>query len=462
MSDIYDLQLKTSYAAGSPDVSSLIFAVPQASLPNTTLLSYNSVVAPTTVGSNLTSTIVNITRTASTYSVVYTGSTFDFDITHNSLEVATNPSTVSTLFVANKTFQTDYKITFNFDALTIGGPIPTVTPPNITNQMTVLVDGVTAGLITNSPGNSLTLSLPAGILYTFNAARSGGLINVSLTIQSLLLPSTPETHALYSVPDIYGVAQLGLIIFDGVITYTPVSLNQVAISVVFAPGGLSVTSIPVILPQDNPTTITINTSITFAGGIRQILNYFDSVGFDFVRPASPDDDYFQIQSGTNTYIITAVPPPVPILVTIEPFCIHPNAMISTNRGMVRLGDIKSKWCLQIEDYKGAFIPFVHNIKFGGSSKFVRFDIGSIGPGKPSRPLLLTEGHPILIDGKERTSKSLINNTTITLIDEPANATYCLATTERTFVNVDGVHVCTWCLPELEKFAKEKGVYYQIV
>jgi hypothetical protein len=459
MSDIYDLEFKTSYVSGAPNVSSLLFGVPQASFPDTNLLSYNSVAAPASVGTTISTTSVNITRSVSTYTISCIAGVSTLAILQNAIQVATNPGVLNTNIVTNKTFQPDYKLTFNFDALT-SGIGPTLTPPNITGQINILVNGSTQGFITNSPNNSITLSLPAGIIFTFTEVRSGGLVNVSLIIQSLIAPSSlPVTYPLFSVPDTYGAAQLGLLIFQCDITYVPINLNDVSVTITFPPGGLTVTSNPITTPHDNDDPIVINTVLTFVGS-RDLLNYFDFTGFNFVNV--PEGGELVIHNGSTNYDVPSVPPPQPILVSIEPFCIHPNAMVSTNKGMVRLGDIKSKWNLLIEDYKGNFVPFIHNIKFGGSSKFVRFEIGSLGKNKPSRPLLLTEGHPILIDGKEHTSKSLINKINITLVEEPVDKTYCLATSERTFVNIDGVFVCTWHLPELEKFAKEKGIYYQIV
>jgi hypothetical protein len=269
--------------------------------------------------------------------------------------------------------------------------------------------------------------------------------------------SGPQSPFLFNILGTFA-GNLTLTINSMEITYTPISLNDVGVTIAIPIGGMTVTG-SIIGSGSNTTAQTITGIVlTFPDANRVISNSFDQNG----PIATNTTNNAVITTGDTSVPIGPVPSVTPVDVTIEPFCIHPDSKVHTNRGLKRLGDIRTEDKICVYDHEENLIGVEHNAEFVGSEKFVKFDIGSLGMNQPDHPLYVTEGHPILFNGKEHIAKSLINGKGIYLVTEPVDKTYCLVTKKRTFIMINNVKVCTWCLDDLQKIAKEKGLYYKIV
>jgi hypothetical protein len=297
------------------------------------------------------------------------------------------------------------------------------------------------------------------INYTFVAVNTITGVQLNIGISSALQIAGPTLPPLLFFPGTF-VDPLFLTINALDIIYTPINLTDVSVEISVPALGMTITdSSPIPISESNllPNNIT-GIVLQFPGPSRVISNTFAQTGLSSTTTTASA----VISTGDTSIPIGPVPSDVPVDIEIAPFCIHPDSQVHTNRGLKRLGDIKTKDKLLVYDHEWNLIEIKHNIEFIGSEKFVKFAVCSLGINQPNYPLYVTEGHPVLFKGKEFVAKDLINGKNITLETNHVSKTYCLATEKRTFVMINGMKVCTWCMSDLKAIAKEKGLYYRIV
>jgi hypothetical protein len=356
-------------------------------------------------------------------------------------------------------------ITFTFNASNSGAnTIPTVFDPN--TGFGINVNGLRSGRINSfTSGNVFTYSFDqnaVNIIFTFDVTPSTTTmyINVVSLLMGTLTPFQ-STVAAWNTPGFTNADSLfTLTISSMTITYTPVSLTDVLMNISLPQGGFQWSS---ILPSaQGPFTFAAdhNTAVLLSlPGNRTISTrlYQGALLNNVVVPASS----ITVTSGATSVNVPAVPSPSPAVVTVEPFCIHPDSMVHTSNGLLKLSSLRSDQNIELVGLDGDLVPMLFNAKFSGSSKFVMYPKGCLGPDQPSEDLFVTEGHPIFVKGRECISKYMINGV-IQLVTKPTDVTYAPVTENRTFTLINNVPVCTWALSELKEIGKKKGLYYELI
>jgi hypothetical protein len=126
-------------------------------------------------------------------------------------------------------------------------------------------------------------------------------------------------------------------------------------------------------------------------------------------------------------------------------CIHPSAIV----------DLVDTPISELNNYPDS--SFKKVLKLGFDNKFVRIKQGALGENKPTHDLLLTKGHPIIINEKEIKAGELINNDTIILEDHPYTQVYALMFENRITVKMHGVDVVQWEEKEFNQFCEDNNL-----
>jgi hypothetical protein len=299
-------------------------------------------------------------------------------------------------------------------------------------------------------------------------------INITFLFQTQILPFRTSLYLEFDSPLIAGSpitilveefdalslpTAISLEVIDMSVVYAPTSPTQVQIEIDIPAGGIEWSVLAPIVSGPVATTIPFNQIFLFDLPDPRIIttNFLLGNLLSFGEVAAPNS--LVVQSGASTAFVEDVPGSATI--SIEPFCIHPDSMIHTTQGLKKLGDLKGSQNVELIDFEGKPIKMLHNAEFAGSVDFVKYSKGSIGPNVPDCDLYMTEGHPIMHNGRERTSKSMLNGKTIQLVENPVDFTYAPVTEKRTFVMINNVPVCTWALSDLVSFAQKAGVYYRL-
>lgn len=141
-------------------------------------------------------------------------------------------------------------------------------------------------------------------------------------------------------------------------------------------------------------------------------------------------------------------------------CFHPQTLISTKNGSVPISNIKSGDIVIKEN--GDELEVMYNIKYVvKTNKFVKISKGALdGASLPNNDLLMTSGHPLIVDGKEVEAGKLVNGSTIVEVelDENVNV-YSICANERTGIMVEGVPALTWEPIEWEATQKRLNIQW---
>jgi hypothetical protein len=312
-------------------------------------------------------------------------------------------------------------------------------------------------------GNSFTYFFGPNniaVIFSFGTTLIPLETTMYITVVSPLI-GAPVTTAVQTWGVLSLPLLLDLLVSSMTITYTPTSLTGVNMHITINNNGAEWTWVLPIISGTNFVSPAFNEDINFTlPGSRTINTYF------YIGDLLSDAD---VESPTTSLLVesgdTSIPAPsIPsvVSITIAPFCIHPDSMIHTTEGLKRLGDLRGSQNVQLIDFEGKSVKMLFNAEFVGSAEFVRYDKGSIGPNMPSQDLYMTEGHPILYNGRERVSKYMINDEDIQLVYSPVDFTYAPVTEKRTFIMINNAPVCSWALSDLTTFAKKSGTYYKLI
>lgn len=98
------------------------------------------------------------------------------------------------------------------------------------------------------------------------------------------------------------------------------------------------------------------------------------------------------------------------------------------------------------DHRGRPVRIEQVIRFAvPSGRFVRITRGALGQQQPSADLLIREGHPLLLEGRETLPESLVDNVQgveRAELEQPLHI-YTLVTEQKQFVEMQGLLVATW-------------------
>lgn len=142
-------------------------------------------------------------------------------------------------------------------------------------------------------------------------------------------------------------------------------------------------------------------------------------------------------------------------------CIHKDSLISTNKGLVRISDLKTDKDIKLYDHNNKLVDLVYNIKLLPIRKYVKINKDAFAPNMPSEDLLIRVGHPILLDNKEILVEYLVNGGTINYYEDPNKDTaYAICTKDRIFVMTSNVPVCTWAEEEWLESSKNRNLIWK--
>jgi len=100
---------------------------------------------------------------------------------------------------------------------------------------------------------------------------------------------------------------------------------------------------------------------------------------------------------------------------------------------------------QVVNSRGGPVRVEQLIKFSAPSKrFVRIAAGAFGVNQPATDLLIREGHPLLLGGREVLPEQLLDMRGVERVQlDTAVNFYTLVTEQRCFVAMQGLLVGTW-------------------
>jgi hypothetical protein len=140
-------------------------------------------------------------------------------------------------------------------------------------------------------------------------------------------------------------------------------------------------------------------------------------------------------------------------------CVAPSSRVHTSRGIQPISQMVAGDTVYTESNDQVKVLFV--ARFAVPSKqFIRIQKDSLGTDKPARDLLIREGHPLVVDGKEIACQDLVNGTSIDQVelDTPLEV-YTLCTKQRVAVMIEGLAVLTYAKNDFFKYAVDNQIPY---
>lgn len=138
-------------------------------------------------------------------------------------------------------------------------------------------------------------------------------------------------------------------------------------------------------------------------------------------------------------------------------CLHPDTIVITERGHIPIKDVRKGNMVCTADNR--LITVINNIiSYPPTDTFIKVLKGAIADGVPNTDVLITEGHPIVIEGKEVLPETLIcqGKCEKVRLDNKV-LTYSICTEERIPVLMNNLEVITWAQNELGHFLSSNSV-----
>jgi hypothetical protein len=276
--------------------------------------------------------------------------------------------------------------------------------------------------------------------------------------------STFDMAGSYTTPVGKTLTSVGVEINHIDINVVPISANDCNLTVHVPDGGATFVgtlndatsfSSPITgSPVFGPYLITLDPDRLILFNLSPVAANPPPPGVTVTEPVFSGPDYgIFIKTGDILTQITSLPSS-PTL-SVSPFCVHPDSLVHTTRGLVKISDLRSDQDVTLIDANGQLVKMIANAKFTQTNKFVCISPGALGPNQPSTKLLITGGHPVKFGSHEIISQRLVNNSTVNeiLLDTFVNV-YSMCTTTRTFVMINNIPVGTWDYDVL--LAKQKA------
>jgi alpha-tubulin suppressor-like RCC1 family protein len=125
------------------------------------------------------------------------------------------------------------------------------------------------------------------------------------------------------------------------------------------------------------------------------------------------------------------------------FCVHENNLVRTKRGTIPIKDVVSGDI--VYDEKNEEVGIKYNIKImTPTDKFIKIKKHALGENKPNNDLRIVPGHPIKHNSEEINCDKLVGKygEVVREITKKPHYVYCFCTEQRTYVEIEGVLVCT--------------------
>jgi hypothetical protein len=126
----------------------------------------------------------------------------------------------------------------------------------------------------------------------------------------------------------------------------------------------------------------------------------------------------------------------------NPICFRGDSLVETNVGPKKASEIK-KGDLVLSTTRG-YVEVVNNIITFNTKEIFLLKKGCLGQNTPSEDFYATGGHPISLNGKEIIVQDLPEAEKIETENETV---YSIATTQREYIKINGLDVCTWDIDE---------------
>jgi hypothetical protein len=95
-----------------------------------------------------------------------------------------------------------------------------------------------------------------------------------------------------------------------------------------------------------------------------------------------------------------------------------------------------------------------------SRQFVRIQASALGRNQPAQDLLIREGHPLLVKGREVMPEHLLDLPGVERITlAQLTYIYTLVTEQKQFVNMQGIMVATWSSEAWEHEVRTKAMLF---
>jgi hypothetical protein len=463
MASIVDLRFNTDYVVQTS--SQLTWSSTTLGVTNAILFSYSGFTPPRYGTIRAANYSLTWSTGASFYYITFTYPVGSILMVNDASEEFINTSQL-TFGPYQVNFPTSSRtVTLNLSATGTGlAPPPQI---NIDDPVLVFANFLQVGTI-ESINSTFSYSFPTEIIDIYMSYVMGDTPDFTRLIFQIVAPTLGLPNSTYNV-QVWNINNQGfsiaMVISNMTIDYEPTGINTFNMTITVPVNGLAWTSSNSGVPGPNPnTTASIRQfGLSFPGTARSVYTLFHLVGGNLlsnVTVGGPPG--FNVTSGSTVVPVNAVPSVSPTIITIEPFCIHPDSMVHTTGGLMRLGDLRSDQVIELIDLDNKPVKMLFNAKFVGSNKFVCYGVSSLGENSPSRDLLMTEGHPVFHNNREHVSKYMINGDTIKSVQQTVAFTYAPVTDRRTFVLINNVPVCTWALADLKAAGKKHGLYYELL
>ena len=128
------------------------------------------------------------------------------------------------------------------------------------------------------------------------------------------------------------------------------------------------------------------------------------------------------------------------LVSQSALCLHPDTLVKTKRGNIKVADLITDDIVYDEKENPITVKFVGTNDT--TNKFVKFTKGSLGENIPNNDLYITPGHMIMFNGKVKEASSFINNKDIIETDVKDSKVCSIITDNIEYVSCEGVYCAT--------------------
>ena len=164
----------------------------------------------------------------------------------------------------------------------------------------------------------------------------------------------------------------------------------------------------------------------------------------------------QTASNLEYGIFIDITDPTPAPWSASLCCLHQETLIHTERGHLPIREVRQGDF--VLNSRGERSEVCFNIKHSiPVHEFVVVGAGSLGKNKPSRDLLITGEHPLLVDGREVPAKELVREGKAQLMKTEATPVYTLCTQDKDWIMTQGVPAASYSKAGWKQFRRENSV-----
>jgi hypothetical protein len=149
----------------------------------------------------------------------------------------------------------------------------------------------------------------------------------------------------------------------------------------------------------------------------------------------------------------------PVVTMSDPSCLHGQTLVQTFDGYKPIHKICSGD--MVIGQNGELIEVLYNIKFTiPTNRFIKISKDALGYGRPINDMLITHGHPLILNNVEISCEKLLNNKTITEIElDEKQIVYAICTKDRNGIITEGLPVLTWSQADWELIYKKNKILW---